>query len=266
MIDVRSWARLVRRIGYCAASDQGAPASKVAALLMNISPIEILESSRGQSFDRFAGDYDRYASLETPVHLKWVMASLPDHGRRALDVGCGSGRFTVLLAQHFDHVIGLDISEPLIEIARRRRTRPNIDYRVGDLMTFDDDSRFDLIFSSTTLHHLPDLTPTLRHLHRLLSAGGTMMLIDNVAPRPHVPRWRHIAGAVRRFPFAVARLGLRDATWVLKFETGRVWLDHLDSDRYLTPREFEEVSSEALPGGRFVDFGYLHALIWRNTL
>jgi hypothetical protein len=43
-----------------------------------------------QSFDRFADDYDRYASLEPPVILEWLLAQLPGRGRRALDAGCGS--------------------------------------------------------------------------------------------------------------------------------------------------------------------------------
>lgn len=190
---------------------------------------------------------------------------MPESGRRALDVGCGSGRFTALLAERFGHVVGIDISEPLIEIGRAKRSRPNVQYQVADLTVFDDTLRFDLIFSSTTLHHVPELTVALAHLRDLLAPGGTMMLIDNVAPHPHVPRWRHVAGAVRRFPFAVPRLGLRDAAWVLKFETGRAWLDHLDSDRYLTRHQFEKIYGEVLPGGRFIDLGYLHALIWRDS-
>jgi ubiquinone/menaquinone biosynthesis C-methylase UbiE len=44
-----------------------------------------------QSFDRLAADYDRYTSLEPPLILDWLLPQLPDHGRRALDAGCGSG-------------------------------------------------------------------------------------------------------------------------------------------------------------------------------
>lgn len=217
-----------------------------------------------QSFDGFAADYDRYASLATPRHLGWVSLSLPEHGRRALDAGCGSGRFTVLLAERFEQVVGIDISEPLIEIARQKRSRPNLEYRVQDLRTFNDPAGFDLIFSSTTLHHIPELSTTLERLRRLLRPHGTTVLIDNVAPRPRVARWRHAAGAIRRFPLDALRLGPRDASWSLGFQIGQPWLDHLDSDRYLSRAEFERVYSAVFPGGRFVGLGYLHALMWRN--
>jgi len=84
-----------------------------------------------QSFDRLAVDYDRYASLEPPSVLDWLLAQLPGRGRRALDAGCGSGRHTLALADRFDEVIGIDISQPLIDLARRQRPTPESATRSG---------------------------------------------------------------------------------------------------------------------------------------
>src|SRR2546428_7310462 len=139
-------------------------------------------------FDRFAADYDRFASLSKPAHIRWFVDSLPEHGRCAVDLGCGSGRFTVVLAKRFDRVVGIDISEPLIQIARLKRSQSNVEYRAQDLRFFADAEGFDLIFSSTTLHHVPDLTLALTHMHGLLKPQATILLIDNVAPRPTIPR------------------------------------------------------------------------------
>jgi ubiquinone/menaquinone biosynthesis C-methylase UbiE len=77
-----------------------------------------------QSFDHFAIDYDRYASLEPPLVLDWLLAQLPGRGRRALDAGCGSGRHTLALADRFDEVVGIDVSQPLIGVARHQRPHP----------------------------------------------------------------------------------------------------------------------------------------------
>ena len=226
-----------------------------------------LITARGitQSFDGFAADYDRFASLSKPAHMSWLVDSLAEYARRAVDLGCGSGRFTVVLAERFDQVIGVDISEPLIAIARLRRSRPNIEYRVQDLRSFHDAEGFDLIFSSTTLHHVPDLPAALTHVRGLLKPHGRIVLIDNVAPRPTVARWRHIAGAVQRFPDDVLRLGRRDAAWLLKFQISGPWLDHLASDRFLNRKEFERIYDSVFPGGRFVRLGYLHALLWQDS-
>src|SRR5438093_10715014 len=113
------------------------------------------------SFDRFAADYDRFARLERPTILEWLLKQLPASRSRALDAGCGTGRQTLALADRFDQVVGVDISHPLIDIARRRRLPPNVQYYVEDLMAFVDPDGFDLVFSSTTLHHLPELEAAL---------------------------------------------------------------------------------------------------------
>jgi SAM-dependent methyltransferase len=215
-----------------------------------------------QSFDRFAADYDRFTGLEPRGILRWLLNQLPAHGGRALDAGCGAGRYTQVLAERFDQVVGVDISEPLIDIARRQRSGANVGYLATDMMSFADADGFDLVFSSTTLHHLPDLNAALLHLRGLVRAGGVAILIDNVASRPTPSRWVHILGAVRDSPSDVRRLGWRQARWLMQFRTGASWLDHLASDRYLSRQAFEHQYGSIFLGARLQSLGYAHALVW----
>jgi len=216
------------------------------------------------SFDRFAADYDRFASLERPTILEWLLKQLPASRSRALDAGCGTGRQTLALADRFDQVVGVDISHPLIDIARRRRLPPNVQYYVEDLMAFVDPDGFDLVFSSTTLHHLPEIEAALLHLRGLVRPAGTIVLIDNVASRPTPPRWVHVLGALRHFPADVRRLGWVNSRWLFTFRTSRPWLDHLASDSYLSRREFERVYGATFRGAHFQQLGYAHGLVWRK--
>ena len=217
----------------------------------------------GQSFDKFAADYDRFASLEPAGLRDWLVRQLPAHGHRALDAGCGAGRHTRVLAERFDEVVGVDISEPLIDIASHR-SGPNVRYLVADLMSFTDPDGFDLVFSSTTLHHVPDLDAALMHLRDLVRPGGIAILIDNIAARPTPPRWVHVLGAVRHVPSDVGRLGARQARWLFKFRTSASWLDHLASDRYLSRERFEHRYGSIFPDARFQNLGYAHALVWEK--
>lgn len=114
-----------------------------------------------QSFDDLAAGYDRIGSLVPPPFVEFIRAQLPPRGGRALDAGCGSGHFAAMLAERYDTVVGIDISGPMIEIARRRRSGANIEYRVEDLMGFDDARGFDLVLSSCVLHHVPNLEAAL---------------------------------------------------------------------------------------------------------
>src|ERR1700682_355507 len=202
--------------------------------------------------------------------LDWLLTQLPTHGNRALDAGCGSARHAIVLAERFDRVVAIDISQPLINIARASRSPQNVSYQVCDLMNFADPERFDLVFSSTTLHHVADLDAALLHLRELVRPGGRAVLIDNVARQPGqkmLPGWTpahwvHVLGAVREFPGDVWGLGLGQAGWQLKFRTGAPWLAHLASDRYLSPQAFERRYAAVFPGARFTDLGFARGLVW----
>src|SRR6266699_5721266 len=217
----------------------------------------------GQSFDSFAAGYDRFSRLELPCLATWLLTQLPAHGGRALDAGCGSGRHTQALAERFDEVIGVDISAPLIDIARHH-SGPKVRYVVSDLRAFVDPDRFDLVFSSTTLHHVPDLDAAILHLRELVRPGGIAILIDNVASRPTPPRWVHVLGALRDVPRDIARVGARKAGWLLKFRTGAAWLDHLASDRYLSRPEFDRRYDASFLGARFTNLVYANGLVWEK--
>jgi SAM-dependent methyltransferase len=79
-------------------------------------------------------DSDRLGDLgENDSIGSWLVSVLPSAGGRALDLGCGAGRHAVLLAGRFAHVVAIDLSRPVIEIARARRSRPNVAYQQADL-------------------------------------------------------------------------------------------------------------------------------------
>ncbi|MEU4206220.1 methyltransferase domain-containing protein, partial [Streptomyces sp. NPDC026294] len=129
-----------------------------------------------QSFDRFALDYDRFVSLLPGQNTAWLLG-LDLKGKRALDAGCGAGHAVEALADNFEEVVGLDLSAPLIEIARAKRARPNVRYAVEDLFGLKAEDDFDLVYSHTMLHHLEDYRAGLEHLKSLVRPGGTITLM-----------------------------------------------------------------------------------------
>ncbi|MET9296847.1 class I SAM-dependent methyltransferase [Streptomyces sp. NPDC003077] len=218
-----------------------------------------------QSFDRFALDYDRFVTLLPGQNTAWLRG-LGLKGERALDAGCGSGHAAEALADHFGEVVGLDLSAPLIEIARAKRSRPNIRYVVRDLFALDDEDGFDLVYSHTTLHHLEDYRAGLEHLKALVRPGGTVALIDNVSDRhPTPPRAAYTWPALWNFPGEIRRVGLRDAWFQLRFWHSRPWLAYLLSDRYLSREQFRELYGSVFPGARFEDLGFALGMVWRAS-
>ena len=101
------------------------------------------------------------------------------HGR-ALDFGCGVGRLTRALANYFDEVSGVDISESMIRLAKKYnqeigRCRFYLNQR-EDLRLFGDDT-FDFVYSSITLQHMEPhyATKYLNELLRIISPRGLLV-------------------------------------------------------------------------------------------
>lgn len=100
---------------------------------------------------------------------------LPDFaGKRVLDIGCGFGWHCVYAAdQGAARVLGIDISERMLAVARQKNQAPQVEYRrvAMEDMDFEADS-FDVALSSLAFHYTPDFADICGRVHRCLGAGG----------------------------------------------------------------------------------------------
>jgi SAM-dependent methyltransferase len=109
--------------------------------------------------------------------------------RAALDFGCGAGRLTQALAAHFEHVSGVDISPPMIELARQNNRVPDrVEYVLntrGDLLRFPS-GHFDFIYSNITLQHMRRrlIRAYIPELVRVLAPGGVLLFQLPTTLRP----------------------------------------------------------------------------------
>jgi ubiquinone/menaquinone biosynthesis C-methylase UbiE len=225
-------------------------------------------ASPAQSFDAIAEVYDRFAELTGEPLLRWLRSVLPHQGTQALDLGCGSGRHTVLLADRFEEVVAVDLSRPMLELARAKRRRPNIVYVESDLRAVmpERDGPFDLVFSAYTLHHVADLEAVLQQIRSLVAPGGLVVLVDIVDRRGRTPRWRRYLEAARRLPADLMQRGPRKAAEVYGLRTHPAWLAHLNADSYLSPDAFERRYGAVFDGARFasLDLGRVKTMWWRQ--
>lgn len=114
---------------------------------------------------------------------------------KALDFGCGVGRLSQALSDHFEMVVGVDISQSMIEQAERfNRKGPHCVYRVNtsDNLSLFADNEFDMVYSSITLQHIDPIYVRgyLREMVRVLSPGGVLIFQlpgARVFPGPGAP-------------------------------------------------------------------------------
>ena len=97
-----------------------------------------------------------------------------------LEVGCGAGRITRQLANSFDRVEAVDVSEDMIKYARGRVGAKNVQFLVVDGIHLPQPDRsVGAIFSTHVLQHLDDINIGLSYFHeffRVLDSGGTIMV------------------------------------------------------------------------------------------
>ncbi|XP_067404798.1 putative methyltransferase DDB_G0268948 [Emydura macquarii macquarii] len=110
------------------------------------------------------------------VIFSYVEEKRVDPIRLVVDVGCGSGQSTRVLAAHFEKVIGTDISEAQIEAARQAASLPNVSYHVcpAEDLPFEDGS-VDLITAFTAAHWF-DMPKFMKEVDRVLKPHGCVAL------------------------------------------------------------------------------------------
>lgn len=130
---------------------------------------------------------------------------LPRGHATALDFGCGAGRLTRALSMRFDRCIGVDISEPMVELARDfNRDRAGCTFAMNDsddLSRFEDAS-FDFVVSHITLQHVPGRNRILGYIGefvRVLRPGGAIVfqLPSSIPMRYRAQLGRRLYGGLR---------------------------------------------------------------------
>ena len=134
-----------------------------------------------KDWDRGAAGWERFEpqfmySLSS-VDPSLVRALAPARGHRVLDVGCGSGEPTLLVAQLVapGPVLGLDVSREMLAVARRRaksRGVTNVRFRIGDAARLETRRRFDRVVSRYGIMFVTDVPETLARIHATLRRGG----------------------------------------------------------------------------------------------
>lgn len=105
---------------------------------------------------------------------------------RALDVGCGAGRWTRFLSEHGYQAVGIDLQPALIQAARRRYS--HIDFLCTSVQEYSPEEPFDLVSSVEVLQHNPfeEQLGVIRKFRESLTDGGYVIMLEGIGedPRP----------------------------------------------------------------------------------
>ena len=124
-------------------------------------------------WERLPGDLE---PPELALRRDFLLRSKIAPGARALDLGCGGGDFTELLARAGADAVGVDVAEAAL--ARARAAHPELAFELATLdapLPFAD-SRFELVWASEVIEHVADTARWLSEVRRVLVPRGRLLL------------------------------------------------------------------------------------------
>jgi SAM-dependent methyltransferase len=155
---------------------------------------------------RLAACYDALNPPET--HYPFYLALAGDEPKAILDMGCGTGRLAIALAERGHRVTGADPSDGMMRVARRRPGTERVRWIDSDAAALALQERFDLIIMTGHVFQVfladDEVRAILRNLRRHLTPGGRLAFETR---NPLVEEWRDWIPALTRESLQVPGIG-----------------------------------------------------------
>lgn len=218
---------------------------------------------------KIQNDFDRIALLEQATwnhnshYHKFLLKQLPPYCESVLEIGCGTGAFTRLLAGRSGRVVAIDLSPKMIEIAKLQSgDYTNINFKVADISKWEFPvAQFDAIASISTFHHL-QLESLLPKLEVALKPGGKLIVLDLVEHEPVQDILSDVIAVPLHWIFSM----LRNRRIRPKREAIEVWREHGRTDRYLTRSQAQKIYTNSLTGATVrKHLFWRYSVVWEKS-
>jgi ubiquinone/menaquinone biosynthesis C-methylase UbiE len=136
-----------------------------------------------EQFNKQAQSFSDWVVTKNVEYLKNISAFINPHpGDSLLDVACGTGEFTLYISSMVKSVIGIDVSDKMIEIARVQKVRMNIrnaDFEIAEVSHIPyPENAFEVVFCKSAFHHFGDASEVFREMVRCCKSNGTIGICD----------------------------------------------------------------------------------------
>ncbi|CAG0902501.1 unnamed protein product, partial [Darwinula stevensoni] len=115
-----------------------------------------------------------------PLRLNWIDRQVGLAGKQVLDVGCGGGILAESMANKGAHVMGIDLSEASLEVARLHalETQTTVHYELisVEALAMNKAAHFDVVTCMEMLEHVPDPAAIITAIQRIVKPGGMVFM------------------------------------------------------------------------------------------
>jgi ubiquinone/menaquinone biosynthesis C-methylase UbiE len=222
-----------------------------------------------KSLQSIQADFDKIALLSDEQwnpnrrYYEFLLRQIPEHCANALEIGCGTGAFSRLLAVRSKQVLALDLSPNMIQIARRQSMQhTNTEFQIADVMSAElPAEHFDCIVSIATLHHLPT-REAINRMKDSLKTNGQLIILDLLQTRALSDIFTNgLAMSVN-----IATRFINTGRLRPPVEVRKAWAEHGRDEVYLTLTEARRLCEDLLPGAMVrKHLLWRYSIVWRKT-
>lgn len=223
---------------------------------------ENLRQKIQDDFDRLAL-YDRSGWDHNNHYHSFLLQQLPQKGNTVLDIGCGTGEFSRLLAQRFDRVVAIDLSPNTIKVARERsQNYNNIDFQVADISQWQFPSEyFDAIVSIATFHHF-SVENLLPNLQAALKPGGKLIILDLLEQENIQDFFSDLIAVPLNWLFLQQNRHIQQSP-----EAIAAMKEHLRTDTFLTQSQVKQIYLNSLPEAKIrKHLFWRYSVVWKKPV
>lgn len=183
--------------------------------------------------------------LHNPVVLTaWVellRSALPFSKGQILDIGCGTGSLSVVLAEFGNNVTGIDFSPEMIALAevKAKTARQAVQFHIMDAAYPQiPPHQFDIIICRHVLWALPDIHQVLQRWSQLLRPGGRILLIEGFW---HTGAGLHSQDIIDALPASLTNIVVQNLS-----DQPALWGNPVDDERYMIMADLPSYGAESV--------------------
>lgn len=199
------------------------------------------------------------------AQIGMVITLIPNGAKNLLDLGCGSGWTSNFFSSLGIKVLGQDISNDAIKLARKNFQRDNLSFVCSDYEGFGLKNKFDVAVFFDCLHHAENIEAALTAVHAALKSGGQVIISE---PGKGHSKSEHSKAAMEKYGVTEEDMPPKKVIRYAKKAGFRSWEVYPDIgliQRALTKKTFNRSLLKYVPGGfiRYIAVQYL--LLFRKS-
>ncbi len=132
-------------------------------------------------FEEYKKIREKEVNFNNAIEQPAMQKLIPDlNGKKALDLGCGYGYNCIdFINRGVEKVLGIDIAEKMLDVAKSECAHPNIEYRlmsISDISKTDiKEMKFDFVYSSLAFHYVEDFKKLCEDIFYILNNEGVLL-------------------------------------------------------------------------------------------